>query len=456
MTSLTQRVGSLLYLVSPNATTYQHEEEIPNYVDEAVPLFMAFILLEAAVRFALGREVRLNESIASTGVGILHEATGSRFLTVGFILLGYESLYQWRVLDWPWDSLVTWWASLLLVDLCYYWVHRANHEINLLWAVHQIHHSSEDFTLSTALRLSVFQRLAHFGFYQPLALLGVPKTSVVVHMGFNYLFQFWVHTDVIRKLGPIEWVFCTPSSHRVHHGANKWCLDKNYGSLLIVWDRIFGTFQEEKEGEEIVYGLVEQPQSMNSVWHEVGHDRSEVEERSLKFFYFGEVLTKARSMSSWGDSLRAVFYGPGWVPGAPRLGDPDGFPDVKAPRVKYDPQMPAWNLGYCIVHLFLAFILQQLLLVRFQVLPWYTTTAHLFFIFLTVGCVGGMQDGSWWAPYFESLRCLLYVLHAHHAHVTPYPVVDFVLVACFAFCFFIWLSRAFKDFVGGTTNLKWE
>ncbi|XP_047499114.1 alkylglycerol monooxygenase-like [Penaeus chinensis] len=155
-------------------------------------------------------------------------------------------------------------------------------KINFLWAVHQIHHSSEDFTLSTALRLSVFQRLVHFGFYQPLALLGIPKTSVLVHMGFNYLFQFWVHTEVIRKLGPIEWVFCTPSSHRVHHGANKWCLDKNYGSLLIIWDRIFGTFQEEKEDEEIVYGLVEQPQSMNSVWHEVGHWRSEVEERSLE------------------------------------------------------------------------------------------------------------------------------------------------------------------------------
>ncbi|XP_069983034.1 alkylglycerol monooxygenase [Penaeus vannamei] len=440
MTGLAQRVASLLYLVSPNATTYQHEDEIPNYVNEAVPLFLAFILLEAAVRYSLGREVRANESLASIGVGILHEATG--FLTVGFILLGYEWLYQWRILDWAWDSLVTWWASLLLVDMCYYWVHRANHEINFLWAVHQVHHSSEDFTLSSALRLSIFQRLVHFGFYQPLALLGIPKTSVVVHLGLNYLFQFWVHTDVIRKLGPIEWVFCTPSHHRVHHGSNKWCLDKNYGSVLIVWDRLFGTYQEEKEGEEIVFGLVEQPQSMNGVWHE--------------FFYFGEVLQKARGMSSWSDSLRAVFYGPGWVPGAPRLGDPDAFPDVKAPRAKYDPQMPLWNVWYCIVHLFLALVFQQLLHARVMVFPWYTTAAYLFFIFLTVGCVGGMQDGSWWAPYLETLRCFLYVLYAHHAHVTPYPVVDGALVACFLLGFFVWLRHDLEGVVGGTTSLKSE
>ncbi|XP_047499115.1 alkylglycerol monooxygenase-like [Penaeus chinensis] len=172
-----------------------------------------------------------------------------------------------------------------------------------------------------------------------------------------------------------------------------------------------------------------------------------------KFFYFGEVLTKARGMSSWGDSLRAVFYGPGWVPGAPRLGDPDGFPDVRAPRGRYDPQMPLWNVWYCIVHLFLAFLLQQMLLVRVKVFPWYTTAAHLSFIFLTVGCVGGIQDGSWWAPYLESLRCLLYVFHAH---VTPYPVVEGVLGAWFAFCCFVWLSRAFKDFKPGQEMCKSE
>nr|XP_027212564.1 alkylglycerol monooxygenase-like [Penaeus vannamei] len=161
-------------------------------------------------------------------------------------------------------------------------------------------------------------------------------------------------------------------------------------------------------------------------------------------------------MSSWSDSLRAVFYGPGWVPGAPRLGDPDAFPDVKAPRAKYDPQVPLWNVWYCIVHLFLALVFQQLLHARVMVFPWYTTAAYLFFIFLTVGCVGGMQDGSWWAPYLETLRCFLYVLYAHHAHVTPYPVVDGALVACFLLGFFVWLRHDLEGVVGGTTSLKSE
>ncbi|XP_042864062.1 alkylglycerol monooxygenase-like [Penaeus japonicus] len=356
MPGFVQRLGSLLYLVSPNATTFQHEDDVPNYVDE-VPyrgLHPARIRVAVPVAYpglGLGFPGYLVGVPPPGRLLLLLGSSRQPWLTSKNFLLFEKPTYSRPSTELiPSSNQVQTskphvWNNFLLSRRTF-----LLSEINFLWAVHQTHHSSEDFTLSTALRLSVLQRLVYFGFYQPLALLGIPKASVVVHLGFNYLFQFWVHTDVIRKLGPIEWVFSTPSHHRVHHGmknpdvmrhikpdsgflaygSNKWCLDKNYGSVLIIWDRIFGTFQEERDDEEIVYGLVDQPQSMNGVWHE--------------FYYFEKIYEKAKGMSSWSDSLKAVFYGPGWFPGTPRLGDPDTFPDVKAPRRKYDPQMPLGNL----------------------------------------------------------------------------------------------------------------
>ncbi|XP_063613869.1 alkylglycerol monooxygenase-like [Penaeus indicus] len=397
----------------------------------------------------------LKSEVKGCGSRIRFKGKLEGFISEGAILLGYEWLYKYRVLDLPWDSLYTWWAAFFFVDFCYYWVHRANHEVNLLWAAHQVHHSSEDYNFGTSSRISIFQRMTYFGFYHPLALLGIPMSSVMVHLGLNYLFQFWVHNEEIGKLGPLEWIFNTPSHHRVHHGANKWCLDKNYGSVLIIWDRIFGTFQEEKEGEEIVYGLVDQPQSMNGVWHEI--------------FYFEKIYEKARSMSSWGDSLRAVFYGPGWVPGAPRLGDPDGFPDVKAPRVKYDPQMPAWFLAYTGFHLFLALLAQQMLLIHLKVSfffflalflslvsPWYTVATFLSFIFVTVGVLGSMFDGWRWAPLLESARCAAFLLYARATPISGAPMLDGALVLCFAMSAVFWTSQSLLVIGAPAKAVKFE
>lgn len=412
----------MFYLVSPNATTFQDPKDVPKYVNEAASTFVLFLLLELALRLWQGKPARLNDAYTSLGLGIMHEAT--LFFSETALLVGYEWLYQYRLFDLEWDSSISWWAALVLVDFVYYWVHRANHEINLLWAAHQVHHSSEDYTLPTGLRLSMFQRLTYFGFYQPLALLGLPVTSVMVHLGLNYLFQFWVHNEAVRKMGPLEWVFNTPSHHRVHHGANKWCLDKNYGSLLIVWDRLFGTFQEERDDEEIVYGLVEQPQFLNGVWHEL--------------FYLEKIYEKARGMSSWSDSLRAVFYGPGWVPGAPRLGDPDAFPDVKAPRAKYDPQMPVWFMVYTALHFTLAFGAQQIMLVHLKVSPWHTAALFLAFILLTMGVLGSMFDGWRWAPLLEAARCSAFLLYARATPITSSPQLDAALYFLFSMSTFFW------------------
>ncbi|XP_068220767.1 alkylglycerol monooxygenase-like [Palaemon carinicauda] len=427
--TLFQRLGTLLYIVNPNTTSFEHVSEIPNYVDEAVPLFIAFMIIEAIIRMLQGKEIRVNEGLCSIGIGILHEATV--FLSGTLMFFGYQWLYQFRLLTLPWDSIYTWFGAFVFIDFIYYWIHRANHEINLLWAAHQVHHSSEDYNLTIALRLSIFQRAAYFGFYQPLAILGFPFSMVIVHAAFNYLFQFWVHTDLIKSIGPLEYVFMSPSHHRVHHGSNKWCLDKNYASVFILWDRIFGTFEAEKTDDEIVYGLTDQPQTHNPVY--------------MEFYYFKHLYQKAKGMTNWRDSFKAIFFGPGWSPGTPRLGDPATFPDIKAPRQKYDPPLSLGLSAYLILHTIIIFLTQQTLLHHLQTASWMTIALALFCIFLSVGVMGGLIDNRWWAAPFEAVRCAAYVTYAYGRPVTYIPVIDGAILTCFTVSMMIWTVQSMQQ-----------
>ncbi|XP_042223356.1 alkylglycerol monooxygenase-like [Homarus americanus] len=420
--TLLQRVGTMFYLVSPNSTSFSRIDHVPNYIHEAIPVMAVFMLVDLAVRFLQGKTVRFSEVFFSVNSGILDEAARLSWV----VLLGYQWLYQYRIWDLPWDSLYTWFGAFILVDLCYYWIHRANHEVNILWAVHQYHHSAEDFTFSTSIRNSVLQRAIHFGFYHPLALIGFPLPTVAVHIAFNYLYQFFMHNEYVGNLGPIGWVLMTPSLHRVHHGSNKWCLDKNYASVFVIWDRIFGTFEPERDNEVIVYGLTEQPQTHNVLWHQV--------------YYFDEIYKKARSMSTWRDSLKAVFYGPGWSPGAPRLGDPDTFPDVKAPRAKYDPQLPLWQVVYVVSHQLLALSAQQLMVIRYTTSSWLMVLTFLVFITMAVCVTSAIFDGWRWAPMAEAARCGAFA-YAFTTPVTAIPDVDTALMVYFSLCFLFWTKH---------------
>ncbi|XP_069180217.1 alkylglycerol monooxygenase-like [Procambarus clarkii] len=432
---LIERMARMLYLVHPSRSTFRHIEEVPEYVQEAVPLVVTIVFAEVIARYLMGRPARVNQVFSSFGIGILHESAG--LVTASFGVASYQMLYQYRLWELPWDSPYTWFGAFIFVDFCYYWIHRANHELNVLWAIHQVHHSSEDFDFATATRISMFQRPANMCCYQPLALLGFPLPSVVVHIALNYVFQIWVHTEYIGSLGPIGWIFMTPSHHRVHHGANKWCLDKNYASVLIIWDRIFGTFEGERDQEEIVYGLTQQPQTHNVLWHQ--------------FFYFAEVYRKARSMSSWGDSLRSVFYGPGWAPGTPRLGDPLTFTDVQAPRPKYDPQLPLWKFMYVSTHMALSFIAQQLMCFNFQILSLEAVVTSQIFIFVTVGVMSAMYDGWLWAPVVEAVRCAAVIAYSSTTSITAIPDVDTALLLYFTASLTLWISKALTIVLG--TNL---
>jgi sterol desaturase/sphingolipid hydroxylase (fatty acid hydroxylase superfamily) len=188
-------------------------------------------------------------------------------------------------------------AAILGWDFIYYWNHRFMHESRYMWAVHVVHHSSERYNLSTALRQPVADALGTFVPYGALSLFGVRPELVVQARGINLLYQYWIHTDTIRRLGPLERVFNTPSHHRVHHGRNRQYIDRNHGSILIIWDRLFGTF--ERERDPVVYGLTKNLDTFDPT-------------RVAAHEHF-EMLRDVRRSTTWRERLSYVLRGPGWA-----------------------------------------------------------------------------------------------------------------------------------------------
>ncbi len=237
----------------------------------ATPVFFLLIALELAWGFYKGRNTyRLNDAINSISLGILSQITAlfGRGLRIGMYILAYQWTQPWA-LDFKafWSTPLGWLLALIFYDLCYYWLHRMGHESAILWAAHVVHHQSQDYNLSTALRQTSTGFLFGWIFYLPMALAGVPPEVFAVVALIDLLYQFWVHTEHIGRLGWFDRVFCSPSNHRVHHAINDRYLDRNYGGILVIWDRIFGSFQEESE--VCVYGTRSPLNSWNPIWANV-------------------------------------------------------------------------------------------------------------------------------------------------------------------------------------------
>ncbi|XP_063906985.1 alkylglycerol monooxygenase-like [Zophobas morio] len=386
-------LGRMFYVVDPAKTSFESPEDVPNFYRNAWPYFATFILLENVLLWLQRRPTfRLNDGLTSLSHGLLQEC--GRLLFRGGESYVYVYVYdKFRLVELPWDHWVTWYLAAVGVDFCYYWVHRACHEVHILWAQHQVHHSSEEFNLAVGLRQSVFQGWCGFIFYLPLA-VAIPPSHFVTHQQFNLLYQFWIHTKSVRTLGPLEVVFNTPQHHRVHHGANIYCLDKNYGGVLIIWDRLFGTFAEERQDEEIVYGLVMNQPSFNLL--------------HLQTFYTLHVAEKFKQMTSWQDKLAAIFYGPSWEPGKPRLGLEQDKIKVVA-REKYEVKLPLWCNVYLFIHFcFVVYGFQELAARHMSLNP-VTVLAFVAYIIASLTSIGLLFDNAPYACVLELLRCMVLV-----------------------------------------------
>jgi sterol desaturase/sphingolipid hydroxylase (fatty acid hydroxylase superfamily) len=275
----------------------------------AIPVFFLLMLLEGIVLTREAKEDaidRAGEAAAKKGYALKDTVTS---LTMGLAsqvvlavitllgLGGYLVLWNLTPLDLG-TGWVAWTVALLGKDFVFYWFHRASHETRLLWAGHVVHHSSEHFNLSTALR-QAWTPLTAWPFGAVLILLGVNPVLFVLSTSINLLYQFWIHTEAIGKLWrPVEYVLNTPSHHRVHHGMNPQYLDKNYGGILIVFDRLFGSF--EPEVEKVRYGITKPIDSYNPFW--------------VAIHEYVAIVQDMRRDRSWGDRLARLVRGPGWSP----------------------------------------------------------------------------------------------------------------------------------------------
>lgn len=236
----------------------------------AIPLFFFLMILELIFNwFRIKKKeedsvYRLNDALTNIGCGVLDQITGvfSKVIVVGAYAFVYEATKG--VLRFEIPNHWVWYVILFfLVDFFYYLAHRWSHQVNLMWAGHVVHHQSEEYNLSVALRQGAVQKLMTFWVYFPLAIVGFKPEWFLISLGLNLIYQFWIHTELIEKLGWFELIFNTPSHHRVHHGKNPKYLDKNHGGVLIIWDRLMGTFQEEEERP--TYGITNPTLTFNPV-----------------------------------------------------------------------------------------------------------------------------------------------------------------------------------------------
>jgi sterol desaturase/sphingolipid hydroxylase (fatty acid hydroxylase superfamily) len=234
-------------------------------------LTLLFIGAELAYAKLSGHDEAHDVRETAASVAVALGDVAARVLTGGIAAVPFLWLYQHRLFDIPLDRASSLLGLFLGVEFCYYWFHRASHRVRWLWATHSVHHSTTHFNLSAAIRLGwTGQLTGAFLFFLPLAWLGFHPIAIGITLALGLLYQFFLHTALDVRLGPLEWVFNTPSHHRVHHASNDRCLDRNYGSTLIVFDRLFGTFTKPPTNEPLRYGLKDRVPSNNPFWIALG------------------------------------------------------------------------------------------------------------------------------------------------------------------------------------------
>ena len=287
----------------------------------SIPIFFILIGIELLIeRFTHKDLYRFPDAIANISCGITSQLSGLflTFLGIGVYTILFEK-FAFFSLQPTWYY---WLVLFLLVDLAYYWGHRMSHEVNLFWGGHVVHHQSEEYNLSVALRQSSLQTVWTFAFNLPIALLGFDPLHFVLVSAFNTLYQFWIHTETIGKMGWFEYIFNTPSHHRVHHGRNPKYIDKNHAGSLIIWDKMFGTFQPEEE--KPTYGITKPINSWNPVFANISH--------------YVEMSKDMKRIPSWSDKIKYMFMKPGWLPAS--LGGYRAAPEID-PSVHKKYETPA-------------------------------------------------------------------------------------------------------------------
>jgi alkylglycerol monooxygenase len=362
-------------------------------LNRVIPVFFLLYFIERFVAWRRGAAViRELDSVSSFSSGMTNIVKDVLGISVGIISYGW--LVEHLALI---HTPAVWWTYLIgfvAIDFKGYWVHRWSHEINYLWNRHIIHHSSEEFNLSCALRQSISEFVNYFTILLlPAALLGVP-VEVVAIIGPAHLFlQYWYHTQLIHKMGWLEYWLVTPSHHRVHHAMNKEYLDKNYGQIFILWDRWFGTFQEERSDVPPVYGVTRPVSTFNPL--------------KINFLHVGLLFQDAWRTRSWRDKLRIWFMPTGWRPDDVKEQYP--VPSIKDPYhfTKYDVPASKWFKAWAWTQLLFCYFL----LVYYFAFLGKIGTPNIFyyggFLVFSIFAYTELMDRQRYAIVFEFIRATI-------------------------------------------------
>ena len=274
----------------------------------AVPAFFVLIFIELIYGLVAGKNnYRLNDSFTSISLGVISRYVPLLGLGLQGAAFAYVAQY-YNLKLFSSSSLWVWIFAFFLYDFCYYWMHRLHHEVKVLWATHVVHHHGEEFNLSTALRQTSTGFLWKWIFYLPIFIVGIPPEVFVTVAGINLVYQFWVHTEHIPKLGWYEYVFVSPSNHRIHHAQNKHYVDANYGGVFIFWDRLFGTYKEELDELKPIYGTAKPLRSWNPF--------------KANLDIFAEMIKDSTRTKSIKNKIKVWFSRPNWRPDDVKVSHP--------------------------------------------------------------------------------------------------------------------------------------
>ena len=399
-----------------------------NFIVAAIPFFLLLIAIELVVDKIKGTGYyRFSDTIASLNLGIFSRIIG--ILLAVIPLSAYVLVYQHYAL-WQLDenSILVCLFAFVVYDLGYYWVHRLGHQINVMWGSHVVHHSGEEYNLTTALRQTSTPAAFGWLIYLPLAVIGISPLLLIACGSLNLIYQFWVHTRLINKLPAwYEAIFVTPSHHRVHHALNRDYIDKNFAGVFILWDKLFGSFQPEKPEINIVYGISTQLKSWNPIW--------------ANFQVYWQLLLDAWHTQNWLDKVKVFLMPPGWRPTDVKQLHPRQYATTKT-LIKYDVPLTTRTKAYLLVHfvLFIAMVFAFILQTGNYPLTLNVSICTLAIFNLSV--ISAMQERKDWVKWSEPVRLMVtsYAVWALLPEPSILSIIIIGLILTFSLLVFLWLQ----------------